>query len=59
MVKIAAVLREKSGDAAFDLQGIPSDPSLLSVSDYKRFLEERRRRIAARINEFLGCTTSA
>lgn len=51
-------IREKSGDAAFDLQCIPSDSSFLSVPDYKRFLEERRKRIAARINEFLGCTTS-
>ncbi|HEY0505917.1 MAG TPA: DUF262 domain-containing protein [Lysobacter sp.] len=44
----------KAGQAAFDAQCIPTDPGLLGVSKYEDFLRERRKRIATRLNEFLG-----
>lgn len=44
----------KSTSAAFDAQCIPTDSVLLSVSAYRDFLAERRTRIAARLNAFLG-----
>jgi hypothetical protein len=47
-------LIEKSGRAALEAQCIPTDPSLLGVDAYKRFLAERRRLVAARLNEFLS-----
>jgi hypothetical protein len=31
------------------------DEGLLGVADYKKFLTERRRLVAERLNEFLGC----
>lgn len=43
----------KSGADAFDAQCIPTDSGLLTVGAYKSFIAERRRRIAARLNEFL------
>jgi hypothetical protein len=46
-------LIEKSGRAALEAQCIPTDESLLGVEAYKRFLVERRRLVAARLNEFL------
>lgn len=45
-----------AGDAAFEAQCIPTAPDLLRVSAYKSFLDERRRLIATRLNEFLGTT---
>jgi len=45
---------ENSGGGAFDSQCIPVEPELLSTSDYPAFLKERRKRIAARLNEYLG-----
>jgi len=45
---------EKSGVAAFDAQCIPTDPTLLTVEKYKRFLERRRSVIAERLNAFLA-----
>lgn len=45
---------EKAGPGVFESQCIPTDPGLLAVEDYKAFLAERRSRIAARLNEFLG-----
>jgi hypothetical protein len=45
---------EKAGHNAFQAQCIPTDPSLLDVGDYKKFLIERRRLISERLNEFLG-----
>ncbi|MBK9140192.1 MAG: DUF262 domain-containing protein [Verrucomicrobia bacterium] len=47
-------LIEKSGSSILELQCIPTDPSLLTVDRYKDFLAERRKLIAARLNEFLG-----
>ena len=38
---------------AFGAQCIPTDPDLLGAPAYKAFLAERRRAIAARLNEFL------
>jgi hypothetical protein len=49
-------LIEKSGLAAFEAQCIPTEGSLLEVGVYKRFLAERRRLVAVRLNEFLGVT---
>ena len=46
-------IREKSGDAPFSAQCIPSDAQFLGVQDYKSFLAERRKLIANRLNEFL------
>lgn len=34
-------------------QAIPNDPALLDTDSYKAFLVERRKLIAARLNEFL------
>jgi hypothetical protein len=45
---------EKAGEKAFQAQCIPTDPALLDVGDYKKFLVERRRLISERLNEFLG-----
>jgi|ERR1039458_2704237 hypothetical protein len=42
------------GVQIFDTQAIPTDSALLGVDNYKAFLTERRKRIAARLNEFLA-----
>jgi hypothetical protein len=47
-------LIEKVGEAPFDAQCIPTSGELLEMEGYKRFLVERRRRIAERLNGFLG-----
>ncbi|QDS15210.1 DUF262 domain-containing protein [Xanthomonas arboricola] len=47
-------LVEKLGDAAFAAQCIPIDEELLELKSYKDFLQERRRRIAAALNAFVG-----
>lgn len=47
-------LIEKLGESTFAAQAIPTDAGLLDVDNYKAFLAERRRRIAERLNEFLG-----
>jgi hypothetical protein len=49
---------EKAGQKAFQSQCIPTDPALLDVGDYKKFLVERRRLISERLNEFLGASTT-
>ena len=41
------------GAQVFDAQAIPTDATLLEVANYKAFLTERRKLIAARLNEFL------
>jgi hypothetical protein len=41
-------------EAAFSAQCIPIDPEFLGIDAYPNFLRERRRLIAARLNEFLG-----
>lgn len=48
-----AEMIDKSGAGAFEAQCIPTDSALLSVSDYKAFLQARRTLIAKRLNEFL------
>jgi hypothetical protein len=47
-------LIEKSGVGAFEVQCIPTGGEQLEVEGYKRFLVERRKRIAERLNAFLG-----
>lgn len=42
------------GMATFDAQAIPVDSQLLEIDAYKAFLAERRKRIADRLNEFIG-----
>lgn len=46
-------LIEKIGRKPFDAQCIPTDLGLLTVGAYKRFLDARRKAIAARLNDFL------
>ncbi len=45
---------ETSGTSAFESQCIPTDSKLLTRENYKEFLAERRKRIAARLNQFLS-----
>jgi len=45
---------EKLGQACFDAQAIPLQEAMLRVESYKTFLGERRKRIATRLNVFLG-----
>jgi hypothetical protein len=47
-------LIEKAGEAPFQAQGIPTSGEFLETEGYKRFLVERRKRIAERLNSFLG-----
>lgn len=44
----------KSGETAFTSQCIPQSETLLAKEQYKAFLVERRKLIAARLNDFLG-----
>lgn len=47
-------LLEKLGPQPFEAQEIPLDSDLLTTGAYDRFLAERRRRVAERLNRFLG-----
>lgn len=47
-------LIEKLGETPFLAQCIPTDNKLLNLEGYKQFLIERRKRIAERLNSFLG-----
>jgi hypothetical protein len=47
-------LIEKNGRSLFEAQCIPTEASLLTLDRYKDFLAERRRLIAARLNDYLG-----
>ena len=47
-------LVQKSGVEAFQAQCIPTDSRLLEVDTYKSFLDERRRLVSQRLNEFLA-----
>ncbi|WP_444437551.1 GmrSD restriction endonuclease domain-containing protein [Pseudomonas sp. A6] len=47
-------LVDQLGEAAFAAQCIPVEASLLEVESYKTFLLERRKRIAATLNTFVG-----
>lgn len=42
-----------NGPELFNSQAIPTDVALLEIPAYKQFLVERRKRIAARLNNFL------
>lgn len=44
----------KAGEAPFQAQCIPLSGELLELEGYVRFLVDRRKRIAERLNEFLG-----
>ncbi len=46
------VVRER-GAAALESQLIPTDPELHQIENYRRFLEERRRLLAAAINQHM------
>jgi hypothetical protein len=45
---------EKNGPIAFQAQCIPTEAHLLAIEDYKAFLQQRRSRVAERLNQFLG-----
>ena len=47
-------LTAKAGTSAFQAQCIPTSPTTLGIGSYKIFLQERRKLIAERLNEFLG-----
>ena len=47
-------LIEKSGLAAFRAQCIPTESGLLDVGVYRAFLDERRKLVSRRLNDFLG-----
>jgi len=47
-------LIEQAGEAPFRAQCIPTSGELLETENYKRFLVDRRKRIAERLNVFLG-----
>lgn len=47
-------LLQKNGTKCFEDQCIPVSENLLGVESYKGFLEERRKLIAKRLNQFLG-----
>lgn len=51
-------LVEKSDSENFVTQCIPTDTELLGLDAYKEFLAARRKRIADRLNDFLGVTKS-
>lgn len=44
----------KLGASALDTQSIPTDPQFWQVNRYDEFLAQRRERVAARLNDFLG-----
>lgn len=43
---------ESNGEDVFKTQCIPTDPDLLTLSNYKEFLAVRRQRISERLNDF-------
>ena len=45
---------EKSGQATFDAQCIPTDEKFLKVENFKEFVVRRRELIVERLNDFLG-----
>jgi hypothetical protein len=52
--KYLAPLISQHGTDMFEVQAIPTEPKLLEVKSYKEFLTERRNKIAAQLNAFLG-----
>jgi hypothetical protein len=48
-----ATLLDEIGPAPFQAQCIPTDLTLLDVKRFPEFLEERRRMVAARLNQFM------
>jgi hypothetical protein len=55
-IKYFPELIEKAGKKSFEAQCIPTDGKYLSVEHYKAFLAERRKLIAASLNNFLNRT---
>jgi hypothetical protein len=54
-----SALIDKLGDEQFVAQCIPVERSLLELNSYEEFLQERRKRIANRLNAFLGVEKGA
>lgn len=50
-------VRLRSGNDAFEAQCIPYDPQLLDIQSYKEFLAQRRQKVAACLNAFIGSET--
>jgi hypothetical protein len=50
---LAEVLAER-GKGALEAQCVPTDPTLHEIERYRDFLVERRQRLVARLNEFIG-----
>jgi len=48
----------KQGADLFKMQDVPVDDNLLDVLAFRRFLDERRRRLASTLNDFLGVAES-
>jgi hypothetical protein len=48
------IIITKNGTTSFELQCIPTEPTLLAVENYYKFLVQRRMAITKRLNEFLG-----
>jgi hypothetical protein len=46
-------LLEEHGPAAFKLQSIPTESRFLPLENYEKFLDERRKRVAAALNDYL------
>lgn len=58
-VEYFPALIDNAGAGAFTAQCIPTDPTLLALSEYKAFLVKRRELIAHRLNAFLGTAPPA
>jgi hypothetical protein len=52
--KYLALLAEKNGNDNFEAQQIPLNDDLLDIKAFKDFLHERRKRIAARLNDYIN-----
>jgi hypothetical protein len=50
---LADVVAER-GESALEAQCVPADPALHNIDRYRDFLAERRQRLVARLNEFIG-----
>ena len=46
-------IADEHGTQLFDLQCVPHNPELLELDAYPKFLEERRRLISARLNDYI------
>jgi hypothetical protein len=57
-VEYLPALVAQHGSALFEAQQLPLSPHLLEIKHYHQFLVERRKLIAARINEYLTPPTA-